>query len=138
MGRGCPHDLCCRLSLESKQQGGGTMMRRDHHKTGLNYNNQRHYLVKMMSIISLVFLLAHTILSPIGQHVLAEESEEVKVHGVKLENPNDIERIEATIIYKETGVEKERFPMSKDNGNKLHGYTINDKSAVGRNWLTAL
>ena len=59
------------------------MMRRDHHKTGLNYN-QRHYLVKMMSIISLVFLLAHTILSPIGQHVHAEEPEEVKVNLLTL------------------------------------------------------
>ena len=55
-------------------------MKRDHHKTGLNYNNQRHYLVKIMCIISLVFLLAHTILSPIGQHVLVEEIDYLHHH----------------------------------------------------------
>ena len=106
MGRGCPHDLCCRISLESKQQGGGMMMRRDHHKTSLNYN-QRHYLVKMMSIISLIFLLAHTILSPISQYVNAQGNG----LGISLSTSsvNETEVVVATLI--DTG-EDSNGPLS--------------------------
>ncbi len=81
-------------------------MRRGHHKTGLNYN-QRHHLVKMMSIISLIFLLVHTILSPISQYVDAQGNG----LGISLSTSsvNETEALVATLI--DTG-EESNGPLS--------------------------
>ena len=73
-------------------------MRRGHHQTSINYN-QTHHHVKMMSIISLIFLLVHTILSPISQYVDASGNG----LGISLSTSsvNETEALVATLIDKD-------------------------------------
>ena len=114
-------------------------MRRGHHKTSLN-DHQRHHLVKMMSIISLICLLLHTILSPINQYVDAKGNG----LGISLSTSsvNETEVLVATLI--ESGEESNgSLSFTVPEGLTISGILVgqenieaisNDNQTLQFNW----